>query len=94
MSRMTPRGWVGGGRKKFGVPFVERRRGSEQVVAEISFLSSPKMIAGVNCHRATRRARDHPYLAHQLSDGEIWTVHGGVNPCGLVVRRGDRKLRT
>jgi hypothetical protein len=23
-----------------------------------------------------------------LSDGEIWTAHGGVNPCGLVVRRG------
>ena len=29
-----------------------------------------------------------PYLARQLSDGEIWTAHGGVNPCGLVVRRG------
>jgi hypothetical protein len=23
-----------------------------------------------------------------VSDGEIWTAHGGVNPCGLVVRRG------
>jgi hypothetical protein len=22
-----------------------------------------------------------------LSDGEIWTAHGGVNPCGLIVRR-------
>jgi hypothetical protein len=31
--------------------------------AEISFVSLPKMIAGANCHRATRRARDHPYLA-------------------------------
>jgi hypothetical protein len=29
-----------------------------------------------------------PYLARQLSDAEIWTAHGGVNPCGLVVRRG------
>jgi hypothetical protein len=29
-----------------------------------------------------------------LLDGEIWTAHGGVNPCGLVVRRGDRELRT
>jgi hypothetical protein len=28
-------------------------------------------------------------LAHQLSDGEIWTAHGGVNPCALVVRRGE-----
>jgi hypothetical protein len=51
-------------------------------------------VAGANCHRATRRARDHPYLAHQLSDGEIWTAHRGVNPCGLVVRRGDQELRT
>jgi hypothetical protein len=23
-----------------------------------------------------------------MSDGEIWTAHGDVNPCGLVVRRG------
>jgi hypothetical protein len=29
-----------------------------------------------------------------LSDGEIWTAHGGVNPCGLVVRWGDRELKT
>jgi hypothetical protein len=48
----------------------------------------------VNCHHAARRARDHPYLARQLSDGEIWTAHGGVNPCGLFVRWGDRELRT
>jgi hypothetical protein len=30
-----------------------------------------------------------PYLARQLSDGEIWTTHGGVNPCGLGVRWGE-----
>jgi hypothetical protein len=29
-----------------------------------------------------------------LLDVEIWTTHGGVNPCGLVVRRGDQELRT
>jgi hypothetical protein len=29
-----------------------------------------------------------------LSDGEIWTTHRGVNPCGLVVQRGDLELRT
>jgi hypothetical protein len=29
-----------------------------------------------------------------VSDGEIWTAHGGVNPYGLVVLRGDRELRT
>jgi hypothetical protein len=28
----------------------------------------------------------HPYLARQLSDGEIWTAHRGVNLCGLFVR--------
>jgi hypothetical protein len=68
--------------------------GSEQVAVEISFMSSRKIITGANCHHATQRARDHPYLACQLSDGEIWTAHGGVNPCGLVVRRGDREQRT
>jgi hypothetical protein len=30
-----------------------------------------------------------PYLARQLSDGEIWTAHRGVNPSGLVVRWGE-----
>jgi hypothetical protein len=29
-----------------------------------------------------------PYLARQLLDGETWRAHGGVNPYGLVVRRG------
>jgi hypothetical protein len=24
----------------------------------------------------------------RVSDGEIWTAHGGVNPCGLFIRRG------
>jgi hypothetical protein len=28
-----------------------------------------------------------------LSDGKIWTTHGGANPCGLVVRQGGRELR-
>jgi hypothetical protein len=36
-------------------------------------------------HRVARRTLIHPYLARQLSDGEIWTAHGGVNLCGLVV---------
>jgi hypothetical protein len=29
-------------------------------------------------------SKTDPYM----SDGEIWTAHGDVNPCGLVVRRG------
>jgi hypothetical protein len=24
-----------------------------------------------------------------LPDSEIWTTHGGVNPCGLIVRQGE-----
>jgi hypothetical protein len=43
-------------------------------------------------------ARNQYILWHRrdiiLSDGEIRTAHGGVNPCGLVVRQGDRELRT
>jgi hypothetical protein len=39
-------------------------------------------------HRVARRTLILPYLARQLSDGEIWTAHGGVNPSGLVVRWG------
>jgi hypothetical protein len=73
---------------------IRSEGGSEQVAAEISFMSSPKMIAETNCHHATCRAHDHPYLEHQLLDGEFWTAYGGVNPCGLVVRRGDQELRT
>jgi hypothetical protein len=30
----------------------------------------------------------YPYLARQLSYGEIWTAHRGVNPGSLVVRWG------
>jgi hypothetical protein len=28
-----------------------------------------------------------------LSDGEIWTAHGAVNPCGLVVWSGESKAK-
>jgi hypothetical protein len=51
-------------------------------------------VAGASCLHAARRTPKHPYLARQLSDGEIWTAHRGVNPCGLFVQRGDRELRT
>jgi hypothetical protein len=37
----------------------------------------------------------HPSTrAISMSDGEIWTAYGGVNPCGLFVRRGYQELRT
>jgi hypothetical protein len=35
-------------------------------------------VVGESCHRTARRARDPPYLARQLSDGEIQTAHGGA----------------
>jgi hypothetical protein len=73
--------WAGGRTQKISSAPGIRRVTVEEVV-------------GASCHHAARTARDHPYLARQLSDGEIWTAHGGVNPCDLVVRRGDRELRT
>jgi hypothetical protein len=62
--------------ENFGASFADKdgdlairsEGGSGQVAAEISFMSLPKMIAGANCHRATRRALDHPHLVHQLSE--------------------------
>jgi hypothetical protein len=70
-------GWAGGRATKIlslkkNVDLAIRSEGGdEQVATEISFMLSPKMIAGANCHHAARRARDHPYLARELSDGEI-----------------------
>jgi hypothetical protein len=62
-------------------------------IAEIHRVIAEEVV-GASCHRVARRTPNHPYLARQLSDGEIWTAHGGVNPCGLFVRRGDQELRT
>jgi hypothetical protein len=84
-------------KKIFGAPSIQRdvdlairsEGGGEQVAVEMSILRVvTEEVAGANCHHAARRARDHPYLARQLSDGEIWTAHRGVNPCGLFVRPG------
>jgi hypothetical protein len=75
-------------------PAIRLEGDSELAAAEISFVSSLNMISGANCYHAARRARDHPYLACQLSDCGIWLAYRGVNPCGLVVRQGDRELRT
>jgi hypothetical protein len=50
---------------------IRSEGGGKQVAAKISFISSPEMIAGANCHYIAQRACDHPYLACQLSDGEI-----------------------
>jgi hypothetical protein len=56
---------------------IRSESGREQVAVKISFASLPKIIAGANYHHATRRARDHPYLARQLSDGRSGQ-HTGV----------------
>jgi hypothetical protein len=49
-------------------------------------------------HHTRKRPSIGPRTTHGpqgvLLDGEIWTAHEGVKPCGLVVRRGDRELRT
>jgi hypothetical protein len=37
---------------------IKSEGGREQVAAEKSFVLSPKMIAGTNCHHAARRGRD------------------------------------
>jgi hypothetical protein len=39
---------------------IRSEGGSEQVVAEISFVSSPKIIAGANYHHTARRAPNLP----------------------------------
>jgi hypothetical protein len=67
---------------------IRSEGGKEEVATEISFVSSPKKSPG-QAAIALHEELATPYLARQLSDGEIWTT-GGVNPCGLVVRRGDR----
>jgi hypothetical protein len=43
--------------------------GSEQVAAEISFVSSLKMIIGASCHHATRKAPDLPLLGEPTAKG-------------------------
>jgi hypothetical protein len=39
---------------------IRSKGSSEQVAAKISFVPSPMMIAGANCHHATRRAPNLP----------------------------------
>jgi hypothetical protein len=71
---------------------VEQRRRP----AEVSFVSSPKMMAGANCRNALTLHEElliaHSWRANcQTFRSELPT---GVNPGGLFVRRGDRGLRT
>jgi hypothetical protein len=58
-------------------------------LARMSAMLSEKMTPLVEAIELHEEPRLRPYLARQLSDGEIWTAHGGVNPYGLVVRWGE-----
>jgi hypothetical protein len=55
-----------------------------------AFSSTVLSLRKDNHHRTTTSVR----ALQRLSDGEIWTAHGGVNPCCLFVWRGDQELRT
>jgi hypothetical protein len=57
-------------------------------LARMSAVLSGKMTSLVGAIELHEEPWIPPYLARQLSDGEIQIDHGGVNPCGLVVRRG------
>jgi hypothetical protein len=69
---------VGGSPEIFGAPSVEdvdlsirSEGGSEQVAAEISFMSSPKRSPERTAIALHKELAICPYLARQLSDGEI-----------------------
>jgi hypothetical protein len=51
------------------------------------------MVAGANCHHATRRAPNLPLLGALTVRGLGLNSPQGVNTGGLFVRRGDRELK-
>jgi hypothetical protein len=51
-------------------------------LARMSAKLSGKMTPLVEAIELHEEPQLSPYI---LSDGEIWTAHVGVNPCGLVV---------
>jgi hypothetical protein len=57
-------------------------------LARMSAMLFGKMTSLVEAIELHEEPRLSPYLARQLLDGEIWIANGGVNPCGLFVRRG------
>jgi hypothetical protein len=57
-------------------------------LARMSAMLSGKMTSLVEAIELHEEPWLSPYLARQLSDGEIWTANRVVNPCGLFVRRG------
>jgi hypothetical protein len=57
-------------------------------LARMSPMLSGKMTPLVEAIELHEEPWLSPYLARHLSDGEIWTAHGGANPYGLFVQRG------
>jgi hypothetical protein len=58
-------------------------------LSRMSAMLPGKMMPLVEAIELHEEPRLLPYLVRQLSDGEIWTAHEGVNPCGLVIRWGE-----
>jgi hypothetical protein len=56
-------------------------------LARMSAMLSGKMTSLVETIELHEEPWLAPYVVRQLLDGEIWKAHGGVNPCGLFVRR-------
>jgi hypothetical protein len=67
-----------------GIEPKQMSTGLERMSAMLSGKMTP-LVEAIELHEEPRLC---PYLARQLSDGEISTAHGAVNPCGLVVRWG------
>jgi hypothetical protein len=53
-----------------------------------SFLNGKSLVMTFSLEYLSNSISKVTFSLGTLSDGEIWTAHGGVNPCGLVVRRG------
>jgi hypothetical protein len=66
---------------------IRSEGGSEQVVAEISFVSSSKMITRANCHHVHEKLPNMHLPRTQPIRGLDMSSSRGVNPGGLFVRR-------
>jgi hypothetical protein len=70
---------------------IKSESGSEQVVVDISFMSSPKIITGAKCHHATRRAPNLPLPGALTVRGRSEQPKGGIT---LVVYLFGGEIRS